>query len=134
MVQKVELNSADSAQLEALPLIGEKLAARIIRYRNRLGGFYRVEQLKEVYGLRDSAYRVIAERVEVDSSRISRLAINSASFGQLGSHPYLGYKNAKLIDRYRKEHGSIKNWSELMQIVGLQFLSGRNYMIYLSFD
>ena len=51
----LDLNAADSAALEAMPYIGPVLAARICRFRNALGGFHAVEQLREVWGLKPEA-------------------------------------------------------------------------------
>lgn len=130
---KIELNSADSAQLESLPMIGAKLAQRIVRYREKLGGFYTMEQLKEVYGLRDSCYNVVKSRVWVDSLKLNSLSLNHASMEQLGRHPYIGFKNAKIICRYRQEHGEIKDCKELMQIKGLLVKKSKMWTIYLAY-
>jgi competence protein ComEA len=134
VLQKVELNSADSAQLEALPLIGSKLAMRIIKYRDRLGGFYAVEQLKEVYGLRDSCFLVIQNRVFVDSATRHFLKINHCTLEELGRHPYFGFRNSKLILKYRKEHQRINSEQELYEIQGLHFESGEKWRFYLTYQ
>lgn len=134
VLQKVELNSADSAQLEALPLIGSKLAMRIIKYRDRLGGFYAVEQLKEVYGLRDSCFLVIQNRVVVDSAIRHFLKINYCTLEEMGRHPYFGFRNAKLILKYRKEHQRINSEQELQGIQGLHFESGEKWRFYLTYQ
>lgn len=134
VLQKVELNSADSAQLEALPMIGSKLAMRIIKYRDRLGGFYAVEQLKEVYGLRDSCFLVIQNRVFVDSVTRQFLKINYCTLEEMGRHPYFGFRNAKLILKYRKEHQRINSEQELHEIQGLRFESGEKWRFYLTYQ
>ena len=133
VLQKVELNSADSALLESLPMIGSKLAMRIIKYRDRLGGFYTVEQLKEVYGLRDSCFLVIQNRVFVDGATRHFLKINYCSLEEMGHHPYLGFRNAKLIVKYRKEHQRINSEQELQEIQGLHFESGEKWRFYLTY-
>ncbi|MDX5436540.1 MAG: helix-hairpin-helix domain-containing protein, partial [Pontibacter sp.] len=45
------INTADTTQLKQIRGIGSKLSARIVKYRSGLGGFYTMEQLREVYGL-----------------------------------------------------------------------------------
>ncbi|MEY2898467.1 MAG: hypothetical protein RL138_520 [Bacteroidota bacterium] len=132
--QKVELNSADSALLEALPMIGAKLAMRIIKYRDRLGGFYAVEQLKEVYGLRDSCFLVIQNRVYVDSANRHFLRINQCTLEEMGRHPYFGFRNAKLILNYRKEHQHINSEQQLQEVQGLHFESGEKWRFYLTYQ
>ncbi|GIV26878.1 MAG: hypothetical protein KatS3mg027_0692 [Bacteroidia bacterium] len=86
----IELNSADSTQLEQLKGIGKTLSQRIIKYRNRLGGFYSLEQLKEVYGIRDSLYNIITQRNEIliDTSLIKKINLTTADFKTLIRHPY----------------------------------------------
>lgn len=87
---EVELNSADSSNLETLKGVGKKLSNRIIKFRNRLGGFYTVEQLKEVYGISDSLYRFIlsANKITVNTSLIQKINLNTADFKTMIKHPY----------------------------------------------
>lgn len=106
----VELNGADSVMLEALPGIGPGLAGRIIRYRERLGGFVSVEQVREVWGVDDSLYRFITRRLSVDSTRLVRtLRLNSDSLPVFGRHPYVGWKTGRVLINYRKQHGPFQS-------------------------
>lgn len=57
--QNINLNTTDSLQLISLKGIGPTFASRIIKYRNKLGGFIYKEQLKEVYGLDSIALKEI---------------------------------------------------------------------------
>jgi len=100
----IELNAADSMQLEALPLIGPVLARRIIKYRGVLGGFCQPEQLLEVYGLDSVAFSAIRSRVWVDPSQIKTLCVDTSSWSSLRRHPYIGVQGARLIERYREAH------------------------------
>jgi DNA uptake protein ComE-like DNA-binding protein len=59
----INLNSCDSAMLETLPGSGPVLSARIIKYRNLIGGYSKIEQLREVYGLPPETYELIRTRV-----------------------------------------------------------------------
>ena len=74
------INSCDSASLEALPGLGPVLSARIIRYRNLLGGFASVNQLREVYGLSEETYELISGMLTADSADISKININNADY------------------------------------------------------
>jgi len=74
----IDINNCDSAMLVTLPGIGPVLSGRIIRYRHLLGGFARVEQLKEVYGLKEETYDIIASRLTADSTFIERIDVNTA--------------------------------------------------------
>jgi competence protein ComEA len=76
----VEVNSADSAGLTKIYGIGPAFASRIIKYRNRLGGFYSKEQLKEVYGLDAEKYAEVREQVRIDPAKVKKVNVNTAQF------------------------------------------------------
>ena len=105
-LEVIELNTADTTALIALPGIGSKLAKRIIAFRERLGGFYSTDQLKEVYGLKPEVIELILPRIRVDPSRIRPLYINLLDKDALGAHPYIGYKAAAVLVAYRSQHGA----------------------------
>ena len=48
---KVNINTATAQQLTVLPGVGEKLAARIVDYRQKSGGFKNVSELMNVQGI-----------------------------------------------------------------------------------
>jgi competence ComEA-like helix-hairpin-helix protein len=105
----VELNSADSLQLLEIKGIGPAFASRIIKYRNRLGGFQRVEQLLEVYGMKEEQYNLIKSQVKVDPSVIIKIHINTCTAEELKNHPYINNWNiANALVNYRKKHGNFK--------------------------
>lgn len=112
----LELNSADTADLQRLWGIGPVYAARIVRYRNLLGGFVDIQQLREVYGLADSVFRRIAPQLSVDTSRIRRLDLNTASYGQLLRHPYLDKHQVAAILRLREKQGAFLSTDDLHRI------------------
>ncbi|MBE0677795.1 MAG: helix-hairpin-helix domain-containing protein [Bacteroidales bacterium] len=97
----IDLNRSSAVGLEILPGIGPVLAARIIKYRNLLGGFVDSRQLTEVYGIDSSVVRLVLPKVTVTLDSVSPLMLDSASFGDLARHPYVGYDAARLITRYR---------------------------------
>lgn len=95
----VELNSADTTALKMVPGIGSVFAKRIIKYRDLLGGFYSVEQLGEVYGIDEERYEAMKSWFSVDPSVISHLFVNQLSAKELASHPYVSYKQARIIEK-----------------------------------
>jgi len=112
----IDVNTADSSMLEWLPGIGPALAGRIIKYRNKLGGFYKHEQLKEVWGLPDSVFQKIKEKVVI-ADNVKKINVNTADFLMLKSHPYIGYKLANAIINYRNQHGSFKSLDDIQKII-----------------
>jgi DNA uptake protein ComE-like DNA-binding protein len=113
--QVLELNACDSASLEGLPGIGPVLARRIIKYRNLLGGFASVGQLREVYGLSDSTFNIVSKRVRSDSSKVVKINLNSADFKRLIRLPYLEKYDVTMILKYRELQGRIENLDELVK-------------------
>lgn len=63
--EKIDLNTADSEQLQTLPGIGAVLAERIIEYRAVSGGFQTPEQLMEVSGIGEQKYEALREYITV---------------------------------------------------------------------
>lgn len=112
----VELNSADTTILKKVPGIGSTFANRIIKYRNLLGGYYSVAQLREVYGIDDEKYAQLAIWFEADTSAIQKRPINQLSFEALSRHPYLSYKQARVIIRMRERKGNLSGW-EMFELV-----------------
>lgn len=116
-IQKVDINSADTTQYIALPGIGSKLSKRIIAFREKLGGFYSIDQIGETYLLPDSTFQKIKPYLVVDSKAIKKMNINSASVEEMKSHPYLRYNTANAIFKYRQQHGSFNSVDEIKKIM-----------------
>jgi competence ComEA-like helix-hairpin-helix protein len=100
-----------------LPDIGSKLARRIISFRDKLGGFHSVEQVKETYGLPDSTFQKISSLLQVATDAVHRIDINTADLNTLAQHPYIGRNIANAIVKYREQHGPFKSLNDLQEIV-----------------
>jgi competence protein ComEA len=61
----LNLNSATQIELETLPGVGPVLARRIIEFRQKKGGFRRVEELLVIPGISEKKWKAIREKVEV---------------------------------------------------------------------
>ena len=109
----LDINSADTLDLQQLKGVGPSYARRIVKYRDRLGGFCYKGQLMEVYGMDSLRYLGIMENVFVETDSIQRININEAGIKQLIKHPYIEFYLAKSIVKYRKEIGG---YSELEQL------------------
>jgi competence protein ComEA len=112
----IEINGADSARLTMVHGIGPSFARRISKYRDRIGGFYNKEQLKEVFGVDDTKYAEIKNGITVDAKRITRLNINSATFDQLRRFPYLSFKQINAILEYHNQHGDYESLADLKNV------------------
>jgi DNA uptake protein ComE-like DNA-binding protein len=119
-VAKFDINRADSSDLRKIYGIGERLAVRIVRYREVLGGFVGLEQVREVFGL-DSAVagRLMKASYVADDFIPGRLNINKAGERTLAIHPYLRKSAARAIVTYRFQHGEFTAITDLGKIHAL---------------
>lgn len=102
----LELNSADTLQLQELRGIGPGFARRIVKYREKLGGYYAKEQLMEIYGFTEELYGKVAPHITVDASKIRRLDVNTLGIAELKQHPYISFYEAKAMVEYRNSKPS----------------------------
>ncbi len=98
---KIEINAASAADFEKLYGIGKVLSQRIVDFRDKLGGFYSMEQIKDVWGIQDSTYQNFKKQLTIKPAKIRKVNINTASFEELTSNPYFFSTIAKQIIGYR---------------------------------
>lgn len=115
----IDINIADTTALIALPGIGSKLAARIVNFRDKLGGFYSINQVAETYGLPDSTFQKIRQYLKLETNALRKININSATVDELKAHPYIRYSLANPIVAYRNEHGPFYKTEELKKVMAV---------------
>jgi len=131
---EIELNLADSLQLLSLPGIGPYFAHRIIKYRKKLGGFYSIDQLTDVYGLRKSRVDSISSSLVIDLNYLHPININNATIDDLSVHPYINYREASDIYRFRKRKGRILDLESLRKKKIFQDSTFNRIKPYLSLE
>ncbi len=129
----LDLNKCDSAALESLPGLGPVLSARIVRYRNLLGGYADVSQLKEVYGLPEETWDLVSGRLKVDPHDVRKININQADFRQLIRLPYFERYEVTAILKYRELNGKIADIDELAENGLLDSAKVKKVKWYLEF-
>jgi competence protein ComEA len=128
-----DVNVADTNALQEIRGVGPNFARRIAKYRDRLGGFYNLRQLLEVYGLDSLKLSEILPQIRIGAGGVHLININSAGFDDLKNHPYLTYKQANAIIQYRKQHGNYSSFADLKKVVLLSPATVDNLAPYLSF-
>ena len=129
----VEINAADTIELDKIKGIGPAFARRIYLYRQRLGGFYKKEQLMEVFGLDSLKFNEIKGQITLNPLRIIKVNINIAEFDDLKNHPYLKYKQVNAIIQFRKQHGKYGNIADLNKVAILNSEIIEKLAPYISF-
>ncbi len=104
----IELNTADTAELVLLKGIGRVYAQRIIYHRNKLGGFYSIKQLLEIDGISPIVLSDNKEYINIDTSIIKKVNINTSSLKRMKDHPYMDFYMAKDIYEARKVNWPVK--------------------------
>lgn len=115
----VDINTADTTAFIALPGIGSKLAARIVNFRDKLGGFYSINQVAETFGLPDSTFQKIRQYLKLDDPSLRKININTATIDELKAHPYIRYSIANPVVAYRKEHGPFNKPEDIKKVMAV---------------
>lgn len=135
----LNLRTADTTELKMIKGIGNYRAKQIIRYRERLGGFVSVEQLREVKALQplltDSlSTDSLLSHFFIDSVRVVPLKVNSMRVEQLQRHPYLSFEQARDIYELRRKKIHLKHLDQLRTLDCLTEQDIQRLRPYLSFE
>jgi DNA uptake protein ComE-like DNA-binding protein len=133
-INPVDINLSDTSAWIALPGIGSKLANRIVSFRDKLGGFARIEQVAETFGLPDSTFNKIRPHLMFSSGPFRKINVNTATTDELKSHPYIRWNLANAIVNYRQQHGPYQSISDLRRIVLIEPGQLEKLEPYLSFE
>jgi len=126
----IDINTATVEQWKALPAIGDVLSARIVKFRDKIGGFTSIAQVKQTYGLSDSAFQIIEPYLRLSgvpqqtatvipqrTIATNKININSASVNQLKSNSHIPEQVAQAIVIYRSQHGNFSSVEDIKKIV-----------------
>jgi len=130
----IDINTADTTAFISLPGIGSKLAARIVNFRDKLGGFYSMEQVGETYGLADSSFQKIKQYLKLENTSIKKININTATVDELKAHPYIRYNLANPIIAYRKEHGPFSKLEDIKKVMAVTDDLYKKIVPYITID
>jgi len=109
----VDINVATIEQLDQLPGIGPGYANMILKWRNKLGGFHSLDQIKSTYNLPDSVFQNIKKYI-VFNTEPTLININTCDEYTLAKHFYIRSKEAKIIIAYRSNHGPFRSKEDLL--------------------
>ncbi len=107
--ERVILNRADTNQLKTVPGIGSGYARAIVNYGNRLGGYYSIDQLREIPDFPEDAITYFV----IQNPELKKINLNKLTLNQLRRHPYINFYQAKAIVDYHRIHGPLKSLNEM---------------------
>ena len=112
----VDINSATPEEMRNIPGMENGLQYRIAKFREKLGGFISIEQVKETYGITDSAFAAMLPFLKLNNANVLKLNVNTASDMELNAHPYITRPVAKAIALYRIQHGNYQTVADIKKI------------------
>lgn len=113
---QIDLNASSQEDLLSIPGIGPAFASKIIKYRTILGGYYSVNQLKEVFGMDSLRFEQINPYFDIETDSIKKINLNSAAFKDLIRHPYISKTTAYTIIDFRQKHGNFNKITDLKKV------------------
>lgn len=128
-----DLNTATALELRTINGIGEKLSARILKFRDILGGFLIEDQLYDVYGLEPEVVERALKTFRVlQKPNIQKININTASEYEIATLVYIQKQVAERIVAYRNVNNGILSLDELENIEGFPSDKIDRIALYLS--
>lgn len=102
-VLQIEINSATAQEFAQLMGIGEVLSARIVKFRNALGGFVSINQVGDTFGIEPEVFNRIKSKLILQNKSVTQLNINTESVQTLANHPYISDGLANQIVNFRQK-------------------------------
>lgn len=113
----LDINEADTLDFQKLKGIGPTYSSRIVKFRQLLGGFNNIDQIKEVFGFSDSLYQGLAAHFLVNEEfRPRQIKINLATFKEINAHPYISYEQTREIMNAKSKYGKFRSAADLKRL------------------
>lgn len=132
-INPTELNSADSTKLMEIPIMRGFMARKIVKYRGFLGGYYKVQQLLEVYGLDSNFYSRLTPYLLIAPNSWQKISINEADYNAL-RHPYISSEMRKEILAYRRKVGDFNEAKDLLKLFTIDSIKLQKVLPYIRFN
>ncbi len=130
---KIDINKASQEEWQQIRGIGPAISGRIVKFRDKLGGFSSIEQVGQTYGLPDSTFQKIQAQLSF-SPVFRKIQINKVNKDMLQSHPLINWKQAQMLINYRIHHGPYQNGEEVAESMAFKPEELEALLPYLQFD
>ena len=131
-ITSTDINEATPYDFTLVKGVDEYLSERIIKYRSKLQGFSFSEQLFEVWGLEKEVADNILQLFSIQKKpTIKKTNINTASFKEILSNPYIDYELCIKIFDFKDEVAELQSISEIKNIEGFPIEKYNRIVLYL---
>ena len=128
----IEINSADTTELKQLQGIGSYFARQIVAYRQKLGGYYSIDQLLEIKNFTAERLKNIRDNLTIDTDKIKKIKVKWATVERLDKHPYIKFSQAKALFELNKKQ-SIKSVDDIKSLKEFSLKDLEQISPYLDF-
>ncbi|MEW7280457.1 helix-hairpin-helix domain-containing protein [Aquimarina sp. 2201CG1-2-11] len=133
--QKKDLNTTTVIELQEHVGVPDFIAERIIKYRNKIGGFVSDLQIEDIYGLYDNQKNKLLSLYTVKTPKeIKKINLNKAKVKELMNVPYFDFETAIEIVDFIKNNGQISSFDELEKIEGFSLEKIDRIALYLTLN
>ena len=130
--EKIDLNIATADELQQVYGVGPVMGKRIIKLREKLGGFHDEVQLYSVWGLKDSVVLRIMRQFTVKTPTIiEKMNINRISASDLSTIPGISFEFGREIWQFVRVREGLTDLSELLKIEGISPRRLQVFRLYL---
>lgn len=127
-----DLNMATVRDFESINGINTYLANRIVKYRTKLRGFTKEDQLSEVWKIKQENIEALLKVFTIiNKPKIHKININTASFKEVLAVPYIDYQLCKKIFEFRDEVAELQSIDEIKNIQGFPLDKYDRIVLYL---
>ena len=131
-ISSTDINEATQYDFLLINGVDEYLSERIIKYRSKLQGFSIPEQLFEVWDLEKGVGTKILQTFSIQKKpTIIKTNINTASFKEILSNPYIDYELCIKIFDFKDEVAELQSISEIKNIEGFPLKNYNRIVLYL---
>lgn len=130
----LDINEATQEDLKKIYGIGDALSERIIKEKQKLGGFMSMEQMNDVWGLSPEVIAQLNINFKIKTVPVvKKIDINNATIKELMQLPYFKYALAKSIVTFRSMNNGIKSKEDLQKIKDFPVEKANIIVLYLEF-
>jgi competence protein ComEA len=109
--KNIDINIATLEEWQQLG-VAYYTAERIIKFREKMGGFATVQMVAETRGMPDSTFQKIKPFLK-PSGIVQKIPINQIEEKTLAMHPLFDSKQSKILVNYRTHHGAYKSVNDM---------------------